>query len=674
MPPKRQTPRPPANPPPEQAGEAADAKPVPESPQTSAGAEQADSGGGASLNDTILVPSNSATPASSRPGTPSTSTQTPSVPSSRGSTRGRGRGRAAAVVATPKFTGRRSATARAEAEKIENERKKVEVEARAKEDAARARREGRGRGAFGGRGGGRGEMHRGRGRGGFMGERRAGGEVASGPFSAGQANKREEGKRRALGGDVLGGGGGFGIGGGGGAGSGGGGGGGSSSSGAARTSASTGVVKQEPGMLGATGHGDGNVTIIPRVKTEDGGIYISSDEEDEGVHKGLGRMNVEDLGFIDLTQDDDDAPPDPTRVFQPVRLKREAHVDRALGLNADGATTQEGVASTEVGGGGSGEAPSAPGKGKGRQRAKDVEVTGASEPFQATYSSSDEQDLPPIKVESIDDDGPQPVMAPPRTSSPQPVESRRKGKERERAVKPRTLSGSAAEMPVHQTQDEVAEWERRQKDLELIFGELGTQAPPRQDRDGDANMEEESVNAKREAKTYLFQFPPVLPDLTPIIVKPDPDAPPAPTDGGDAMDLDDIGPANTVANPITVSDPPAGTGNTPRTPKLPSGAVGKLRIHKSGKATLDWGGTKMSLGMGTEASFLQDVVIMSLPEKKAAVRRESGDDGGGGGGGAGIGGSSSGGGEEDAAPGWAMGMGQVKGKFVVVPDWEDLLG
>ncbi|KAK1079646.1 hypothetical protein LTR33_006211 [Friedmanniomyces endolithicus] len=661
MPPKRQPPRP--DPPASQAD--SDAKPAAMPLQTSPGAEQA--GTGASANDTIHIPSTSATPASSRPATPSTSTPAaPSIPSSRGSNlRGRGRGRAA-TVATPKFTGRRSATARAEAEKIEHERKKVEAEARAREDTARARREGGGRGGFG-RGRGRGEVHRGRGRGGFMGERRGGGEVASGPFSAGQANKKDDGKRRAPPAPAASGSGesgGFGIGGGGG----GGGGGGSSS--AARTSTSTvgGGVKQEPGIH----HGSGNVTITPRVKTEEEGTYISSDEEEEGVQKGLGRMNVEDLDVIDLTHDDDEAPPDPTRGFQPVRLKREAHVDRTLGLNADGATTKEGAATTEVGIR-TDDAAAAPGKGKGKQRAKDVEVTGASEPFQATYSSSDEQDLPRIKLESIDDDGPQPVMAPPRASSPEPVESsRRKGKEREGTIKPRTLSGSAAEMPVHQTQDEVAEWERRQKDLEMIFAERGTQAPPREDRDGDVQMEADSVNAKREAKTYLFQFPPVLPDLTPIIVKPEVDTTAPPAMNGDAMDLDDDAPpGKDAANPNIVSDTTGSTAPGPP-PKLPSGVVGKLRIHKSGKATLDWGGTKLSLGMATEASFLQDVVIMSFPEKKAMVSRE-GDGTTGGGSGAGVAGSD-GAGEEDAAPGWAMGMGQVKGKFVVVPDWEDLLG
>ncbi|KAK3063738.1 hypothetical protein LTR53_018787, partial [Teratosphaeriaceae sp. CCFEE 6253] len=180
---------------------------------------------------------------------------------------------------------------------------------------------------------------------------------------------------------------------------------------------------------------------------------------------------------------------------------------------------------------------------KGKGRANDIEITGSSG-FQATYSSdSDDPDGPIIKIEPGE---PDPVLAPPG--------SRRKGKEKEGAggiIKPRTLSGSAAEMPVHQTQDEVDEYERLQRDLALILDELGTPAAPRDDADadGDAAMEEGTGATKRDAKTYLFQFPPVLPDLHPVVVKPDPDGPAAHPNGGDeAMDLD----GNTASRPMTV--------------------------------------------------------------------------------------------------------------------------
>jgi len=116
---------------------------------------------------------------------------------------------------------------------------------------------------------------------------------------------------------------------------------------------------------------------------------------------------------------------------------------------------------------------------------------------------------------------------------------------------------------------------------------------------------------------------------------------------------------NSASRPAAVEDddPVVTDSSGPRVQKLPSGAVGKLRIHKSGKATLDWGGTKLSVGMGGEVGFLQDIVVLGLPDKKVGAE--------------GAEGAAE---KEDAGPGWAMGMGQVKGKFVVTPDWSDVLG
>ncbi|EMC97838.1 hypothetical protein BAUCODRAFT_31844 [Baudoinia panamericana UAMH 10762] len=388
---------------------------------------------------------------------------------------------------------------------------------------------------------------------------------------------------------------------------------------------------------------------------------MSSDDEDG--EKGVSRINIDDLGVIDLTGPDEGEEQD---LMQPVRLKREAHRDRAIGLNADGATTiQDGTTNNELGG--SGEAAVAfTDKRKGKQRAKDVEIVGSSEMFHGTYSDSDEGN-PPIKTEPTDDD-PVPVLVPPpQQDVPSSPESKRRGG-KDRSITKRTLSGSAAERPVYQTQEEMDEWERHQRDLEILYEELGTialpsAAVPNPDRDGagDATMdgtddrprlEGEKERDKKADKVYLFQFPPILPDLRPVIVKPDPDAP---TEGGaeegDAMLVDDE-----AAKPAIAAK--AGDAPTVHAPRLPPGAVGKLRIHRSGKATLDWGGLTLSVGMGMAATFLQDVVVASVPESKRGV---DGDGGGGGGG------------DEGAGTGWAMAMGQVKGNFVVTPDWEEIL-
>ncbi|KAK4553876.1 hypothetical protein LTR86_009051 [Recurvomyces mirabilis] len=641
----------------------------------------------------ITVPSRTATPTSTTQNTPSGTPAPRPPPASRPSTSSaRGRGTTSRPrVAAPKFAGRRSAAARAEAEKAEVERKRVENEGRVKAEAARVRRDGRGRGGFaGGAGGAGGERYRGRGRGGYMGDRdggyggrgggggvgRGGGGGGGEGFGVGAGGAGGKGSSIGGGGDVMSGpfGGGrvvqdvrratgvssSGTGGGGGASSsgdtgaastsrgatsssGGGGGGGSGGSG------DRGQVKQEPGTLG----GSADFTMMSRggpVKTEDGG-YVSSDEDEDP------KMNVDQLGVVDLTLGEDD-----NNGFQPVRIKREEHKIRTLGLNADGATA-EAIISNDMPTAASTTATSSTTK-TSKLKGKDVEITGASDPFHGTYSSSDEQD-PPIKVETTDD-GPQHVIAPPTQDAPASPESRRKGKER---TKVRALSGShAPERPVYQTKDELEEWERGQEELRVLYEELGIQAtrnPPASAvddgggdddgiaLDGTADAQVETQDKKAD-KVYLFQFPPVLPDLTAISVKPDPDAPPANAsedgvaqDGGEAMDVDSVPPAtdtntntNTNAEASSSTKPPAAAEAAPkksdepgsRPPLLPAGAVGKLRIHRSGKTTLDWGGTKLTLGMGTTAGFLQDVMVCSLPDRKVDLGRE-GDDGDGGGGG-----------------------------------------
>lgn len=395
------------------------------------------------------------------------------------------------------------------------------------------------------------------------------------------------------------------------------------------------------------------------LKAEDGG-YVSSDEEEEAT-KGIQRMNVDDLGVIDLTHDDGAAGQNDLTSFQPVRLKREAHKERTLGLNADGATNDEGL--TRVA---SNDAPSAD-KRKGKARAKDVEITGASETFHGTYSSSDEAPggEPAIKPEPHDEDSAVPAGLP----EPPSPETRRKVQ----AKKSRTQSGSKREeeKPVLQTQEEVEEWERVQTDLRVLYEELGTQ-PTVAHPAADAELGGDGPVDQKADKVYLFQFPPVLPELMPVVVKPDPDdAAARPARAGDPMHVDhEPAPTSVAAKARPGNKPPLTVGEGPARLRLPSGCVGKLRIRRSGKAELDWGGTRMSVGMGGEVSFLQDVVVVDVPEKKKNTREKTAMN-------EGEGGEGGGGGDADAEEedkGWAMSMGQVKGKFVVTPDWGGILG
>ncbi|RMY81443.1 hypothetical protein D0861_08308 [Hortaea werneckii] len=623
-------------------------KPDPEAVQTStepAPTSSADPASASANPGHISIASTPAGCAAPSPA-PSTSRGASGTPAAagRGASTQRGRG-GKPIIAKPKFAGRRSQAGRAEAEKAEAERKKAELDARAKEEAAKARREGR----FRGRGGADGRPHRGRGRGGYVGESERQSKpdpVASGPFSSGQVNQMDLGKRRAVGSSSAGGSGGFGFGGGGGGWSGGGGGGGGGGrSGGGSGGRSFGGVKMEPGS--------GEVEMMPQVKIEEG-EYISSDEDE--AEQGMGRLNIDELGVIDLTAEEEE---DPSRGFAPVRLKREEHKERTVGVNVDEAEKEDEKEKQGK------EKTSEKRKGKQKQRPKDVEITGESEKYHGAYSSS--EDEPVIKAEPTEDDE-RPDAPPAEVAEneshpqepPSSPETKRKAKEK---IKTGSRSAKAPTRPAYQTQEEIDEWNRQQDDLRILHSELGTLAvpPPPQpqptDQDGDAAMtdgQQPAVEDKRADKVYLFQFPPVVPDLNPIKVKPDPEAAPSGAEG-ETMDVDN----NNAQGPQIKKDPApviSEPNSTPRPPHLASGAVGKLRIHRSGKATLDWGGTALSVAMGTEASFLQDVVIASLPEHKGEVNGEG-----------------NGGGGVNEETGVAMAMGQVKGKFVVTPDWGEIL-
>jgi DNA-directed RNA polymerase III subunit RPC4 len=154
-------------------------------------------------------------------------------------------------------------------------------------------------------------------------------------------------------------------------------------------------------------------------------------------------------------------------------------------------------------------------------------------------------------------------------------------------------------------------------DLEALLQSLSFTAPA----EGEESQE-------KDDQLFIFQLPPILPPL----VKPS----------------DDLnGPAETVdhnGQKVKIED----DGETPhdKSAGLPAegGFIGRLNVRKSGKVELDWGGTTLNLGMETEADFLTSAIIIEQKENVETA-------------------------EESA--GFAYGMGQVLGKFVLAPVCED---
>ena len=508
--------------------------------------------------------------------------------------------------------------------------------------------------------------------------------VASGPFSAGQvaADAGYRGQRRGVGG----GGSGFGGGGSGGGYSGGSGGGGSSSGGGPR-------IKSEGGS-----HSYANMGGI-----EDGG-YISSDldEADEGPRK--------DIDFINLLSDDEQDTATTNAGMAPIRVNRVEHRERERPVAADAskskaATTDSSHIST------SGDASATVTTTKERTaspelvrskapRAKEVQVVRSERKWKGAWEDSSDDDMA-IKPEPADDENPSSISALPFTSDTPAIkesaspESRRKSKGKATAARKHTLP---TEAPALQTVEERREWERHHLDLEILRQELGeitlpSSAPAGQtDAEGDVKMGESGTAAteeqdlqegedattslptstansanpppdRRTDRVYLFQFPPILPSLAPHTVKPEPQSPtlskktPAATSSSSAIDIDATPASTTTSKTAAAASAIPESAGQMHSP-FPSGLVGKLRVHASGRTTLDWGGTSLQVGMGTDVQFLQDAVVAKFNDKsdvQGAKGKEEEQD-------------------EGAYGGEVMGLGQVRGKFVVTPDWEEIVG
>ncbi|KAK8232365.1 RNA polymerase III RPC4-domain-containing protein [Phyllosticta capitalensis] len=566
-----------------------------EAADTAAGASEPDTASNMASAATSAVPSAAASPAPSG-----------IAPAARGGKK--------SMARMPTFKGRRS--------KEEREQKEAEAEAKRRERMAelnaeaRAANPGRGRGDRG-RGRGRGDRAGRGGRGGFMGQNQ---QREEGIFTDGWATGIDQSRLMIHRGK-------------------------SSGAGFSSGSRRKPIIKKEGG-------GDGEAA-----EAEDGG-YISSDPEADslGPRIDVDRINIKDE-FEDELEVTGEGPAQNSRPrvhntgLAPVRLQRREHHNAARKIVAEAPgdpeiKMEDGTSSK-----------------KGKQKAKDVQVTGEQVHWRGAWGWEDEDGAINIKDEPTEDSTiPTNVPEAPAKDPPSSPELSRKTKPRIKARKPRW-----GEFVAH-TEEEKAEQARILAAQESVARELGTVAMPREpanstprDADGDTAMndgtpqedagpKQESID-NRQDRVYLFQFPPVLPSLmVKEDVKPEPTSPTHPHDV-DAPAAESSSTANKQKQPGIKIEAEAAAGLDQVSPDLPtvlaSGKVGKLRVHKSGRTTLDWGGTSLELHAGMEASFLQDIVIAKTYPPEERVGRDAGQ---------------------------AMSFGRVFGKFVVTPDFEEIVG
>ncbi|KAH5307803.1 hypothetical protein HBI31_222750 [Parastagonospora nodorum] len=396
------------------------------------------------------------------------------------------------------------------------------------------------------------------------------------------------------------------------------------------------------GSSGYRGSGSGGGGGGSSAKRENGGVESSEDEEDAAVPR-------RDIDYIEISSGEDDAAPKPRplRSSLPVRIGRKEHQERTFGINTDASSEQSAKILEQAEA--KGEPPTAAAlkqtANKGKGKAKEDDVATAKKPFKGVWQDSDETNSP-VKTEDNSEDEnvgnaeqvgivERPVQEEDRQEPQQEVESKHRGRVR------------GIVEPVLQTDEDRAEWSRYQSNLSHIRTELGPDANAEADASGDVTMPD-AGNAKkptvRDNNVYLFQIPPLMPELQSTAIKKelaeasDPvptSAPTAPSKPGVKIKVEE-GAAFTDASKAHEAT------------RFASGHVGKVRVRQSGRTTLDWGGTSYELTPGNKASFLQEVVSINVvPESNRVVPEDAGD---------------------------AVSLGRVKGKFVVVPDWGEMLG
>ena len=184
-----------------------------------------------------------------------------------------------------------------------------------------------------------------------------------------------------------------------------------------------------------------------------------------------------------------------------------------------------------------------------------------------------------------------------------------------------------------ETAEEHAERLRYNEEVRKLVGELDQHIST---TDAEALQPHKSAEF-HDRRLYLFQFPP----LTPVLADPAEEIEVKQESGGEAQPV----PLDSDKTPGVAVKKEEGAEETKKKKsdvltadnmELPSGLAGTLRVHKSGKVTLDWGGTDLEVRYGTEVDFLQDVVMTDEAERVA----------------------------------WALG--QVEKKMVCIPNWQKL--
>ncbi|KAI9676766.1 MAG: hypothetical protein M1829_002861 [Trizodia sp. TS-e1964] len=212
-----------------------------------------------------------------------------------------------------------------------------------------------------------------------------------------------------------------------------------------------------------------------------------------------------------------------------------------------------------------------------------------------------------------------------------------------------------------QTDEDEQEWTRYENDVHLLADELGhlsssTAVPAEAIGDGpDSMLVDLPFETTHKDSIYLFQFPASLPGLKSLHQTANPRVTMIPSSS--KANLPTRVHSNVSSKPgsaVRVKAEPGFLKAVPITAlncEVPSGSIGKLKVHASGKVTLSWGGTKLVLTRGTEFEFSQDLAILQT----------------------GLGATAGGVDTKHQGENHIWELGPISGKFIATPAWDELL-
>lgn len=272
--------------------------------------------------------------------------------------------------------------------------------------------------------------------------------------------------------------------------------------------------------------------------------------------------------------------------------------------------------------------------------------------------------------------------------------------------KKRRKSSTRDTKPSFETFEERREKEIIASDLQTMKNELVSPTPSALPT---YKGKSSSLDPLDPPKLYLFQFPPLTPMLVAHVPRQSPALDPSQSAPGEETEPIDV---DASAQPADKSQPPPPPPpptvlNALNSPPLPNGLAGRMNVHQSGRVTIEWGCgdptnpdepwplhgsedsdgdigmknatersgirtgpgiTNFDVNLGMEVDFLQDVVLLNggpvrVKDEDAAEEEGEGDAAG-----------KEGNEEAVEVDGEreAFALGQVRMKFVVVPDWEKI--